>query len=228
MNVPQKGDYIDFHVHGGKPSEGVFILESLMAHEGIMPVRVPGIAYTYGIHPWFLTEANSAVHMEDVRRMINDPLIVAVGEAGLDKLRGPSKELQVRIFEEQIDIAAGTGKPLIIHCVRAWDDLLAIHKKKKPKMPWMIHGFRGSIELGQQLILKGIYLSFWFEFALRPESAPLLRSIPSDRIFLETDGADVDIKDIYRKVSGDMEITVEKLKDMILGNYYRFFKMGEE
>jgi hypothetical protein len=46
MNAPQKGDYIDFHVHDGKPSEGVFILESLMAHEGKRPTANSGVAYT--------------------------------------------------------------------------------------------------------------------------------------------------------------------------------------
>jgi TatD DNase family protein len=159
--------------------------------------------------------------------MIGDPLVIAVGEAGLDKLRGPSRELQIRIFEEQIDIASEAGKPLIIHCVRAWDDLLAVHRKMKPKTPWMIHGFRGSIELGSQLILRGMYISFWFEFVLRPESAQLLKSIPSDRIFLETDGADVDIREIYRKVALDLEMDVEKLKGIVLENYYRFFNLKQ-
>jgi TatD DNase family protein len=227
MNAPQKGDYIDFHVHDGKPSEGVFILESLMAHEGKRPTANSGVAYTYGIHPWFLNEENSGKHLEDVRKMIGDPLVIAVGEAGLDKLRGPSRELQIRIFEEQIDIASEAGKPLIIHCVRAWDDLLAVHRKMKPKTPWMIHGFRGSVELGSQLILRGMYISFWFEFVLRPESAQLLKSIPSDRIFLETDGADVDIREIYRKVALDLEMDVEKLKGIVLENYYRFFNLKQ-
>ena len=68
-------------------------------------------------------------------------------------------------------------------------------------MPWLIHGFRGNIELAQQLISKGMYLSFWFDFVIRPESSELLRSLPKDRIFLETDGADVDIRDIYKKVA---------------------------
>jgi TatD DNase family protein len=151
--------------------------------------------------------------------------IIAVGEAGLDKLRGPSNGLQVRIFEKQIDISEEHRKPLIIHCVRSWDDLLAAHKKKKPRMPWMIHGFRGSLEMGKQLVLKGMYISFWFEFVLRPESAPLLKGLPPERIFLETDGAPVDIKDIYKKVADDLEIPVERLKKIILENYYSFFKI---
>lgn len=225
MNIPQPGNFIDIHIHDGKPSEGIFMLESLMAHEGRLPENIPGIAYTYGIHPWFLDEGNQLKMMDTVKELITDPLIIAVGEAGLDKLRGPSKELQIRVFEEQINISEESRKPLIIHCVRSWDDLLAVHKKKKTGMPWMIHGFRGSMELARQLISKGMYLSIWFEFVLRPESAPLLKSLPRDKIFLETDGADVDIRNIYEKVSGDLDIAVEELKDIILGNYYKFFNL---
>ena len=226
MNVPQSGNFIDIHIHDGKPAAGVFILESLMAHEEKLPEEIPGIAYTYGIHPWFLNEGNHKKQMETVEKLIHDPEVIAVGEAGLDKLRGPANELQIRIFEEQISIAEDVRKPLIIHCVKSWDDLLAVHKKKKPKMPWMIHGFRGSVELAAQLLSKGFYLSIWFEFVLRPESARLLQSLPHDRFFLETDGAEVDIKDIYKKVSMDLDISMEELKENILGNYYRFFNLN--
>ena len=70
-----------------------------------------------------------------------------------------------------------------------------------------------------------MFLSFWFDFVLRPESAGLLRALPEDRIFLETDGADVDIRDIYKKVSNDKGISVEELKRIILTNYKIFFRV---
>ena len=151
--------------------------------------------------------------------------IIAIGEAGFDKLRGPSIELQQKVFEEQVCISEEIMKPVVIHCVRAWDELLPAHKKLKPKMPWLIHGFRGNVELAIQLLSKGMYLSFWFDFVLRPESADLLRSLPEDRIFLETDGADVDIRDIYKKVSGDLDHSVEELKTIIFSNFINFFNL---
>ena len=228
MNIPLQGNFIDIHVHDGRPSEGIFILESLMAHEEKLPQNIPGVAYTYGIHPWFLNEENHKKQMETVERLILEPGVIAVGEAGLDKFRGPANELQIKIFEEQIAISEDIRKPLIIHCVRSWDDLLAVHKKKKPKMPWMIHGFRGSVELAGQLLSKGFYLSIWFEFVLRPESSRLLQSLPDDRFFLETDGAEVDIKEIYKKVSMDLDISVEKLKKIIFNNYYKFFNLNTD
>jgi TatD DNase family protein len=219
MYLPQPGDYIDIHVHGGLPASGIFILESLMAHEGKLPADVSGIAYTYGIHPWFLNEENHKQLINSVENTVIQPEIIAIGEAGFDRLRGPSPELQSRVFEEQIIISEKISKPVVIHCVRAWDELLAVYKKIKPKMPWLIHGFRGNVELASQLLTKGFYLSFWFDFILRPESKELLKQLPADRIFLETDGADVDIKSIYNKVATDLDLSVDELKSIILKNF---------
>ena len=219
MYLPQPGDYIDIHVHGGLPASGIFILESLMAHEGKLPVDVSGIAYTYGIHPWFLNEENHKQLINSVENTVIQPEIIAIGEAGFDRLRGPSPELQRTAFEEQIIISEKISKPIVIHCVRAWDELLAVYKKLKPKMPWLIHGFRGNVDLASQLLSKGFYLSFWFDFILRPESKELLKQLPADRIFLETDGADVDIKSIYNKVATDLDLSVDELKSIILKNF---------
>ena len=104
MNLPQPGDYIDCHVHGSRPAPGVFIVESLMAHEGKMPENINGVAYTFGIHPWFLDETNQKQQISSVETALNHPGIIAIGEAGFDKLRGPSPELQLKVFEEQVII----------------------------------------------------------------------------------------------------------------------------
>lgn len=224
MNFPQKGDYIDIHVHGGTPGPGMFILEALMAHEDRIPENIPGVAFTFGIHPWFLNEENYAKQLEAVERVTAMPGIVAVGEAGFDRLKGPSMKLQSKVFEEQVRISEKLQIPLIIHCVRAWDELLAGAKKLKPEMPWMIHGYRGKIQQAGQLLSKGFWLSIWFEFAMRPESSELFRELPPGRFFLETDGADVSIKDIYKKVALDKRIDVEELKSDIFSNYITFFR----
>ncbi len=90
-----------------------------------------------------------------------------------------------------------------------------------------MHGFRGKKELALQLIKRGMYLSFWFDFVLRPESADLLRFLPKERIFFETDGAYVNIREIYRKVSGDLEISIDVLKESILNNFNLLFNNSD-
>lgn len=221
MHLPQNGDYIDIHVHGGTPGSGIFILESLMAHEEKLPVDIPGVAYTYGIHPWFLTEDNHKELIDSVKNTVTDNGIIAIGEAGFDRLRGPSLELQRIVFEEQIAISEELRKPVVIHCVRAWDEVLSVQKKLKPKMPWLIHGFRGNLELATQLLSKGMFLSFWYGFVLRPESGYLLKNLPAGRIFLETDGAEVDIRHIYNKVATDLNMPVIELKSIIFNNFFK-------
>ena len=223
INFPDSGDYIDIHSHDSKPEKGVFVLENLMAHEGIAPTSVEGIAFSVGVHPWFLTESNQAAQLDFVKRYVNEASVVAVGEAGFDKLKGASLELQIKVFEEQVKISETLKKPLIIHCVKGWDELLASCQKMKPKLPWLIHGFRGKKELAHQIISKGMYLSLWYEFALKPESSELLRSIPYDRLFLETDVSGVNIRDIYKKVADDLDLSVDELKEEIAANYKKLF-----
>ena len=96
---------------------------------------------------------------------------------------------------------------------------MSVQKRLKPKMPWLVHGFRGNVALATQLLSKGMYLSFWFDFVLRSESRDLLRHVPADRIFLETDGADIDIRTIYDKVATDLDLSVDELKSIILKNF---------
>jgi TatD DNase family protein len=223
MDLPETGDYIDIHTHGSLPATGVFKVENLMAHEGKQPADLKGMAFTAGIHPWHLDEANSSRLIQFVRITASEPSVLAVGEAGFDRLRGPSMELQRRIFGEQVNIANEYKKPVVIHCVRAWDELLAAHKKLKPETPWLVHGFRGKKELASQLLVRGMFISVWFEFALRTESAELIRYLPEDRLFLETDGADVDIREIFDKVASDLNHSENELRSIIHNNFFRFF-----
>jgi TatD DNase family protein len=224
MSIPLPGDYIDIHNHGSIPEMGKFQVENLMTHENREPQNIDNLSFTIGVHPWFLTSENMEQHIGIVANYSADENIVAIGEAGFDRLKGPSYSIQKIAFAEHVKIANKVSKPLFIHCVRAWDDLLSAHKKLRPSTPWIIHGFRGKKELARQLTDKGMFLSFWFDFILEPESSRLLQSLPKDRIFLETDGSGADIKKIYNKVAGDLEISVENLKALIYENYNEVFR----
>lgn len=225
MNCPLSGDYIDIHTHGGTPSEGMFIVENLMAHEANEIPSAQGMAYTIGLHPWFFGDSDYEKPILKIKEFAAQNRIIAIGEAGFDKIRGASPDLQRKVFEEQAIIAEEHRIPLIIHCVKGWDELLAAHKKLKPSVPWLIHGFHGKIETAKQLLDRGMYLSIWYSFVLIPESSELIKFIPRDRLFLETDGADVDIRDIYNKVSEDLKMNIEDLKSGFLRNYFKFFNV---
>jgi len=226
MNLPGRTDYIDIHTHTDTPVQhGVFAVVNYLIGDEKEPDFDSEGLYSAGIHPWHITTTDYKKGLELLRELSHRKNIVAIGEAGFDRIKGPSTDLQRMVFEEQAMLARNCGKPLIIHCVKGWEDLLRSHTALKPENKWLIHGFRGSRELAAQLITRGFYLSVWFDFALREASSDLIRSVPINRLFLETDGADVNIRDIYNKVSSDLGTTVEDLRKQIFSNFYDFFQL---
>jgi TatD DNase family protein len=224
MNHPSPEDFIDIHNHGARPVTGVFQVENIMTHEKRQPTFEEGLTFTIGIHPWNISRESLADHLRMVQEYSAHENIIALGEAGYDRIKGPEKVLQKEAFYAQVKISEEVTKPLFIHCVRAWDELLAAHKQYKPLQPWIVHGFRGNPELANQLLSRGMYLSFWYDFIIRPESTPLVLSLPPERIFLETDGSNFDIRKIYSKVSIDMKLTLIELKAQIYSNFISVFK----
>lgn len=136
-----------------------------------------------GVHPWHADTGDVAA----VRRMaLDDPRVVAIGECGLDRFRGPSLEVQQRVFEQQIRLSEELGLPLIIHCVRAFAELIALRLKYKPAQPWIIHGFRGKPELAAQLVRHGFYLSLG-----RLHNLAVPGAVPPEQLLHETDSPSV-------------------------------------
>jgi TatD DNase family protein len=223
-NLPEQGDYINIHDHGTLAVNGVFSVDNIMVHEGREPSVIKGVAFTIGAHPWHIEEENIDRLILKVKDFSTNLNVIAIGEAGLDKLRGPAFDIQICAFEQQAEMAESVDKPMYIHCVGAWDEILDEHKKLQPKVPWIIHGFKGKKELVTQLIDKGFYLSPFVEWAIRPESTEIIRAIPTDRLFLETDGFDIDIEPVYKVVADHLNISLLNLKENIYQNFMKIFK----
>lgn len=223
MKGPKKYDFINIHDHGAVPHEGVFTIDNIMVNEKRYPGDIPGIAFSCGAHPWSIDEDNIEEQIRTVREYASLPNVIAVGEAGFDRIRGADKVLQEKAFITQVEISEKERKPLFIHCVKAWDQLLRCHKNIQPDMKWIIHGFRGKPELAQQLIEKDFCLSPWVEWAIKPESTETLKAIPLNRLFLETDGFDIDIEPVYRVVAEHLHIDLAVLKKSIYNNFYDVF-----
>ena len=223
MNRPESDDYIDIHNHGTHGRPGYFQVENLMTHESRIPDDEDGLAFTIGIHPWFQTAENFHQQICIVRQYADHQNVIAIGETGFDRLKGPEFSIQRTVFAEQVRIADDVSKPVVIHCVRAWDELLSEHRKLRPSTPWLVHGFRGKKELAMQLISKGMYLSFWFDFIVKPESTLLIKNLPIEKIFLETDGSSTDMRTIYEKVASDLHLSMDELKSKIFSNFKKLF-----
>ncbi len=148
-----------------------------------------------GVHPWDTDKDNIEQALEEVEHIADNPRIVAIGECGIDMLRGATPERQEAIFERQAMIAEKAGKPLIIHCVRATDRLLRLHRELRPTVAWIVHGFRGKPETAMQLLRAGIFVSLGENF--NPATAAAL---PKGSYFIETDDSDLPAEIIAARI----------------------------
>ncbi|WP_425883919.1 TatD family hydrolase [Parabacteroides sp. ASD2025] len=170
-----------------------------------------GLFHSVGIHPWYIH--NEEEQLAELKRQAMLPGVVAIGETGLDKLAEASLERQQEIFKASAAFAENLGIFLIIHCVKAWDELIALKKELKPRMPWVIHGFRGNAALAKQLIRQGFYLSFGEHF-----NSEALREAWPDYLFAETDDRKIDIRTVYQNLSTSLNLPLESFAAQVVTN----------
>lgn len=207
---------LDIHTHEHEAeSGGKSIINYRLAAEASF---IEGYYYSVGIHPWDLTIDSLKQLVDFLCRQLPNQRIVAIGEAGLDKLTKAPMPLQLIAFGLQVEIAEEYKLPLVIHCVKAMGELLAVKKKYHPRQPWIWHGFRGKPEQAKQLLDKGFYLSFG-EFY----SEKAMKIVPDDRLFLETDESSLDIEDILHRAAKVRGVEVAELREIVRRNIQRVF-----
>jgi TatD DNase family protein len=184
----------------------------------------PSKYYSAGIHPWYIQENRYEEQLYILDKLANNPQIKAIGEVGLDKVRGANFELQEKVFLSTIRTAERVGKPIIIHCVKSFSELLSIQKLVKPKVPLIIHGFNKNIELALDLISKGFYLSFGVDLLKNHALEEVLKNNPLEQLFLETDDKDVQISAVYTKAAEILKMDIAELEEVIFENYIVVFK----
>ena len=176
--------------------------------------------FSVGIHPWRIEDYQRQYPWNELRRMLSLPQMLAIGEAGIDKLCGVSMDEQERVFLHQAEMAEEIGKPLIIHMVKSIDEIVRFHAQIHPSVPWIIHGFRGKPAQAQQLLSHNFCLSFGALY--HPES---LKLTPLHRLFLETDEADVSIESLVEKaaeIKGLSPIDLQQILEENVRNTFSF------
>ena len=195
--------------------------------------RYAGMFAAVGIHPedcHYLPDEQLA--MDRLQALLGTPesrrrdKIVALGEIGLDyAVTGDSvlRTAQRHWFEQQMELAADRSLPVIIHCVRAYNDLIPI-LRHYPHVTPVIHGFTGSPELAERLLQAGGYLSFGHRTAASPKTRQALAAVPVDRVFFETDESPLPIAATYATAAAITGKTVAEWKETVYDNYRRLFK----
>lgn len=194
---------LDFHTHheNAQPGTAVVNLPVHLLSDPDMFSPAEGGLYSVGIHPWWIDGTYDEDRLwKGVETLAVHPQVVAIGECGLDRLKGDFAR-QVIFFEKHARLAETLGKPLIIHCVRAFDDIIAAKKRLGPTVQWTIHGFRGKPQQAEQLIRAGFALSFGIK-----ANPATVRLVPKERRLFETDDDDVQIADVVKKFSNIEEM----------------------
>ncbi len=186
--------------------------------------------YSYGIHPWALDNAEFQAEkaLQILEEKMKLPQVLALGEAGLDKMHKASFERQIELFERQIELSEALKKPMVLHDVRSHNEIIALRKKHKAVQPWIVHGFSGTEQDIKQLIGQGIYLSVG-ESLLHPERKiyKSFKFIDLDYLFLETDMAEIGVEKVYESAANLLEMDINVLKTRIFANFAALWNTGK-
>jgi TatD DNase family protein len=173
--------------------------------------------FSVGVHPWHaavkpLSEIIPALHHQNCR---------ALGEVGLDRLKGPSIEIQHAMLLAQLTLANELQKPVIFHLVRAWDEFYSLLKSQQ-HTPWIIHGFNSPKQV-TRLIQTKVFFSLGPASLQNPHMQSILSKIPLNRILFETDDTAVDINQVYQDYSLATSTPLAEVHAQIEQNFLAIF-----
>jgi TatD DNase family protein len=184
--------------------------------------------FSLSVHPWFLDKFSKDDFVKILDKYVDNQNFVAIGECGLDKNTAFSLEFQISVLNQIYQLAEFYKKPLIIHCVGYFNELIN-WKKDKNAVPMLIHGFVKKIELLESLIKSGFYISFGSALCLdKPTLKNAFRHMPFNKMFLETDDQTVhNIGEIYDAASKLRKISMDEMESVIDSNRICFFNFNK-
>jgi TatD DNase family protein len=208
--------FINIHTH--HPSDSRYI--EIINIDDPGQIINPGL-YSCGIHPWAIGKNEQAI--EKLERCLNEKKLIALGEMGIDRAIETDIKLQIDVFIKQHLLAEQFNIPIIIHCVRAYADLLQLHSQLKPSIPWIFHGFNGNLQIASQLIKKGCFLSIGPAIIANLKLQETMVQLPLEHLFFETDTQMISIEEIYLKVAKIRKSPMDLLAPKIQSNFEKLF-----
>lgn len=211
-------ELLDVHTHSTGNTFGIY--------NGLPINPDPVQPFSLGLHPWYITEEWEREIIK-IEGHLKDPKLYALGECGFDMLKGPSADLQLKVFHKQAALAKQFELPLILHCVKG-QHLLQQYLKKIPSPPFIIwHGFNQKISIAQRFLEFPVYFSFGEAiFKENSNAQNWLIDCPKDRIFFETDSSEKNISSIYEQASLILRLSVQTLDRLVKENWRQISKRG--
>ncbi|MEK8179985.1 TatD family hydrolase [Flavobacterium buctense] len=211
--------FYDLHTHKFTNKANTFELVNQYPWEFIDSIP----QYSIGIHPWYINESRLESDLQFMETKLQQPECLALGECGLDKRIDIPMALQIDVFEKQIALAEKYQKPLVLHLVAAYQELVEIKNRLTISVPIILHGFSKNEQVAQQMIDHGFYLSFGKYLLRNPELKSVFLSVPNDRFFLETDTVEETLEEVYTLAAQYKEMTIEALQTQVASNWKRVF-----
>lgn len=212
-------NYFNLHTH--KATNQTDVLELVNQYPKDFDATIP--FYSIGIHPWHIDETSIETDLAIISNQLQNKKCLAIGECGLDKRIEIDFDLQISVFEKQLLLAEKFQKPVIIHCVAAFQEVIAIKKRLKITVPMVIHGFSKNEQIAKSLIDNGFYLSFGKYLLLNPALETVFKTIPTDRFFLETDTNQEGIYAVYELAAKYKKMEITELQSTINTNFKTVF-----
>jgi TatD DNase family protein len=211
-----------FNLHTHKFTNSSDILELVNQYPWEFDAAIPN--YSIGIHPWYIDENRLENDLKNIEEKLQLSECLALGECGLDKRIEIPLALQIEVFEKQIALAEKYQKPLVLHLVAAFDELIEIKKRLKINVPIVIHGFSKNELVAKLLVDNGFYLSFGKYLLRNPELETVFNSVPNDKFFLETDTIEETLEEVYTLAAKYKNIKMEDLIEILNINFNTVFK----
>ena len=180
-----------------------------------------GFVYSVGIHPWNTADFDESILLK-LREAASHPQVVAIGEAGVDRLRGGGFDVQEQLFRLQAELSESVRKPLIIHEVKAADAVLRLRKELKPLQAWIRHGFRGNQEVAGMYLRHGVFLSFGERF--NPDA---VKATPDGMLLIETDESKLTIMEIAARIAAVRGVTADEIIKTASSNLLKCLTTGD-
>jgi len=211
----------NLHTHFSSNYPDIFEIVNRYPYEAI---DVP--YFSTGIHPWHIDTEKLEEHLVIIEQRLQLSNCLALGECGLDKRIEIPLQIQIEVFEKQLLLAKKHQKPVILHLVAAFQELVEINNRLQPGVPMVVHGFSKNWQTAKQLLDNGFYLSFGKYLLRNPELSGVLAQMPPDRFFLETDTIEEGIAEVYAKAALARNMDIEDLKNIVSTNFKTVFNNG--
>lgn len=210
----------NLHTHNFTNQEN--ILELVNQYPWEFDENIP--FYSIGIHPWYINENRLDSDLQIINQKLSLSNCLALGECGLDKRIEIPMEIQEKVFKAQILLAEKHQKPLVLHCVAAFQEIIRIKKEQNVTVPMIIHGFSKNEQTAKQLLDNGFYLSFGKYLLQNPELKSVFQSVPNDKFFLETDTVEESLEEVYALAAKYKKCEMNEIKEIVVRNFEKAFQ----